>query len=62
MEFTIKFFERFNPLFFKWDDKFNKLAIYNSEVSRGIIHTEEFKAKMAVLQEEYNQRIKKYCV
>lgn len=32
----------------------NALATYNAEVSRGIVHTEEYKEKMAKAQKEYN--------
>lgn len=32
----------------------NKLATYNSETSRGIVHTEEWKARMAELQRVFD--------
>lgn len=35
----------------RWD----KLATYNAEVSRGIVHTEEWKALMAKEQETFNE-------
>jgi hypothetical protein len=35
----------------------NVLAIYNSEVARGIVHTDEWKSQMSVLQERFNKRI-----
>lgn len=37
-----------------WRPEFEVLARYNSEKSRGITHTEEWKAQMAVLQREFN--------
>jgi hypothetical protein len=33
----------------------HELATYNNEVNRGIVHTQEWKAKMAVLQERWNR-------
>ena len=36
-------------------ERFNKLARYNGEVRRGIMHTQEYDAEMAQLQREYNQ-------
>lgn len=36
------------------DRDFYTLANYNSEVARGIVHTEEWKQKMAELQVQYN--------
>jgi hypothetical protein len=35
--------------------KFNALAIYNAEIARGIVHTQEWDARMAALQEEFWQ-------
>ena len=32
----------------------NRLGTYNAEVSRGIVHTDEWKAAMAALQEQWN--------
>lgn len=34
-------------------DKFEPLAIYNAEVSRGIVHTPEYRERMALLQLEF---------
>lgn len=31
------------------------LALYNSEVARGIVHTDEWKAVMAALQKRFNE-------
>jgi hypothetical protein len=39
-----------------WEPRFRVLAEYNSEVARGIIHTEAWKQKMAVLQREYDEK------
>ena len=36
-------------------ERFNRLAKYNGEVRRGILHTQEYDAEMAQLQREYNQ-------
>jgi hypothetical protein len=33
-----------------WDDQWGDLATYNSEVSRGIVHTAEYDARMAEKQ------------
>jgi predicted small metal-binding protein len=41
-----------------WDDKFNALATYNAEVSRGIVHTLEWKHNMRYLQAEYNNKLR----
>lgn len=34
--------------------RWNALATYNAERARGIVHTEEWKAKMVVEQEHFN--------
>ncbi len=34
--------------------EFADLATYNSEVARGIVHTEEWKRLMALRQEQFN--------
>lgn len=44
-------------LFF-WDDRYLPLAVYNSEVERGIVHTDEWKQKMSKLQSEYDRAYK----
>jgi len=41
----------------KTTDRYHYLAIYNSEVSRGLVHTPEYKAVMAKLQEEFNKEM-----
>ena len=38
-----------------WSDKYQILAVYNGEVGRGILHTDEHKEKMELLQEEYKE-------
>jgi len=43
---------------FQWDDKFQRLAVYNGEVSRGVVHTPEYCKAMSVLQSEYDARLK----
>jgi hypothetical protein len=35
----------------------NRLADYNAERSRGIVHTEEWQARMADLQRRYNESL-----
>jgi hypothetical protein len=35
--------------------KFETLAVYNAEVARGIVHTAEWDARMAELQQEFGQ-------
>ena len=37
-------------------EKFNALARYNGERARGIAHTPGWDAKMAELQQEFNER------
>lgn len=39
----------------KMPDKFVPLAYYNSEVSRGVVHTEEYATQMAALQSEFDE-------
>jgi len=34
---------------------YGELASYNAEVARGIVHTDQWKKYMAILQERYNQ-------
>ena len=40
-----------------WDEKYMPLAVYNSEVARGILHTEEYKKKMNELQDRYRSEV-----
>jgi len=40
-----------------WDSKFDALAIYNSEIARGILHSPEWIIKMRDLQQEYNDKL-----
>jgi hypothetical protein len=42
---------RYNGLSF---DEFNTLATYNAEVARGIMHTTQWKVKMAALQQRWD--------
>ncbi len=39
------------------DRDFHALASYNAEVSRGIVHTPEWDARMADLQRAYDSRL-----
>lgn len=43
-----------------WTSDYNKLAIYNSEVHRGLIHTDEYKLKMEKIQKEFNMQLEIY--
>jgi len=49
-----------------WRADYDALAIYNAEVSRGIQHHDDYKARMATIQNAYNedlQRIaRKHCM
>ena len=36
----------------------NRLATYNSEITRGIVHTEDYDKEMKTLQAEYNEGMK----
>ena len=40
-----------------WKHEYNALANYNSEVSRGIVHTDFWISKMEQLQKEYNEEL-----
>ena len=44
---------------FLWKPEYNVLASYNSEVSRGVLHTNKWKEKMRQLQNNYNVFLKK---
>jgi len=44
-----------------WNDKFNALSVYNSEVARGIMHEKEYCEKMNALQIEYGVVLKKFA-
>lgn len=44
-----------------WDDKFLPLSTYNGEVARGILHTDEYKEKMKVMQAEYLSEMKEWA-
>jgi len=41
-----------------WNVRYTPLAAYNSEVARGIIHTEKWQEKMKKLQTEYNKEMR----
>lgn len=44
-----------------WEERFQRLADYNSEVGRGIVHTEECSNAMKSLQNEYNDKMIKWA-
>jgi len=39
-----------------WEDRFNALAVFNSEKSMGIVHTEEYSKKMHEMQIDYDKK------
>lgn len=39
-------------------DKFNKIATYNSEVCRGLLHTKKYSTEMRLIQIEYDKYIR----
>ena len=39
------------------EHEINTLARYNGEVARGIVHTDEWKTKMAGYQERFNREV-----
>ena len=41
-----------------WEDRFEALAVYNAENARGIMHTEEYREKMKVMQDEYDRKLR----
>jgi len=45
---------------FFWEERFQQLAEYNSEVGRGIVHTEKYDEIMAKMQKEYNEKKQKW--
>lgn len=42
-----------------WEQRFNELATYNSEVSRGLCHTPEWKERMAKMQADYHAKMQR---
>ena len=43
-----------------WERKFHKLADYNGEVARGILHTDEWRELMADMQDYYNRKMQRF--
>lgn len=41
-----------------WEPQFQVLATFNSEVARGLLHSEEWKAKMAQTQRWYDEKLR----
>jgi len=39
-----------------WEERFQALADYNSEIWRGVLHTKEYDKSMEKLQSEYNKK------
>ncbi len=46
--------ERLRRRFLAFSARFDPLATYNAERSRGIVHTPQWQAKMAALQAEFD--------
>lgn len=51
------FFQRRNGRCEASDQKFRELADYNTRVYHGVVHTPEYDARMAKLQEEFDRWI-----
>lgn len=45
-----------------WDDKYLPLSTYNSEVARGILHSEEYKAKMRLMRDSFIADTKEWAI
>ena len=45
-----------------WKQEYEVLANYNSEVARGIKHTDDWNRRMSILQAEYNSRQKEFAI
>jgi len=45
-----------------WDDKYIPLSTYNTEVSRGILHTDEYKKRMKIMQEEFMEEMTEHAI
>lgn len=41
---------------FQWCQEYSELATYNAEVGHGLVHTPERRARMAAIQERYDQQ------
>lgn len=39
------------------DAPYDELAVYNAECARGIVHTESYDARMAILQERWDKQV-----
>ena len=39
------------------DEELHQLAVYNAEVARGLVHTQEWQERMKVLQQKYDNRL-----
>jgi hypothetical protein len=53
--FEIDMFKRCIKREIPWNSKYDSLAVYNSEVNRGIVHTSAYDAIMRNLQKLYNK-------
>ena len=45
-----------------WESKYDKLALFNAEKQRGIVHTEEYEREMKELQAEYDKKLLSFNV
>jgi hypothetical protein len=43
-----------------WEPCFDLLATYNTEKSRGIVHTEKWRAYMCHVQKRYNEKVEQH--
>ena len=43
-----------------WKNEYDRLAVYNSEIHRGLIHTDEYKLEMEKIQKEFNKELKEH--
>lgn len=50
-------FRRHDPMRGFWESRFDELATFNAEASRGIQHTPEKRERMSAMQAEYNAKL-----
>jgi len=44
-----------------WDSVYDALAVYNAEKRRGVEHTSEKREEMRILQERFDDDVRRYC-
>lgn len=52
--------DKIGRLAMPWKNEYDRLAIYNSEVHRGLIHTDKYKLEMKKIQKEFNMQLEVY--